>query len=67
MSNILGLWIKNLVDTDAKHKLSAFRTVYNFNTQYDGAAIFFNYKNGATWHMHRILIHQYNYVNHEGV
>ena len=41
MSNIIVLWIKNLLTTDAKCKLSTFRTAYTFNKQDDVASMFF--------------------------
>ena len=40
-SNMIGLWIKKSLTNDAKHMLSAFRTAYNFNNQYDGTAMLF--------------------------
>ena len=41
MSKILVLWIENSFATDVKRKLRAFRSAYTFNTQYDGATMFF--------------------------
>ena len=40
-SNILSLWNKNLLATDAKHKLRAYKTSYSYNSQDDGAVMFF--------------------------
>ena len=37
-SKILGLWIKNYLTTEAKHKLRSFRNSYTFNNQYYGYA-----------------------------
>ena len=42
-SNMIGLWIKKCMTTDAKDKLRAFRTKYNFKYQYHGAAFFFGF------------------------
>ena len=39
--NILGLCIKNFLTTDVNLKLRYFGNSYTFNTQDDGAAIFF--------------------------
>ena len=40
-SNVLGLWIKNYLTTNAKHKIRDFESAYTFNDQYDGAATIF--------------------------
>ena len=40
-SKILGLWINNLLTTDAKHKLRAFRNAHTFNNQDYGDEMFF--------------------------
>ena len=37
---MLGLWIKKLLTTYAKHKLRNFRTAYNFNNQDDEYSFF---------------------------
>ena len=41
ISYMLGLLIKKSLTTDDKRKLRYFRYIYTFNTQYDGAAMFF--------------------------
>ena len=41
ISNIICLWIKNSLNTDAKRKLRYFKTSYTFNNQYHEAVIFF--------------------------
>ena len=47
-SNMLGLCIKNSLATDYSNKLRAFRYAYTFNTQDDGAEIYFcHWKNGT--------------------
>ena len=40
-SKILGLSIKNSLNTNAKSKLKDFKSTYTFNAQYDGYAMFF--------------------------
>ena len=59
MYNIIGLWIKISLSTDAKHKSRAFKSTYTFNAQDDGAEIFFVIvKNGETWYTRRMLNNQ---------
>ena len=38
---MLGLWINNDLTTEAKSKLRAFKTSYNFNNQYEGDSMLF--------------------------
>ena len=38
---MIGLWIKNSLTTDNKRKLRYFKSAYNFNAQFYGAAMFF--------------------------
>ena len=38
---MLGLWIKNSLNTDDKRKLRAFGYLYTLHNQYDGAVVFF--------------------------
>ena len=38
---MLNLWTKNLLTTDVKKNLRAFKTSYTYNNQYDGATMFF--------------------------
>ena len=40
-SKMIGLWIKNYLTTDPKHKLRAFKYAYTFNAQYDGDTMLF--------------------------
>ena len=39
--NMLGIYIKNSLTTDTKHKLRAFNSAYTFKTQYDGDVMLF--------------------------
>ena len=40
-SKMLGLWIKNSMNTNSKRKLRYFKSAYNFNSQYYGSAMLF--------------------------
>ena len=40
-SNIISLWIKNSLNTDAKRKLRYFKTSYTYNNQDYGSVMFF--------------------------
>ena len=57
-SNIIFLWIKNSLTTDTKRKLRAFNYAYTFNTQDDGAAMFFVIFKMVRPDTHRMLRHQ---------
>ena len=38
---MIGISIKNSLTTDSKRNMRDFKSAYTFNSQYDGAAIFF--------------------------
>ena len=64
---MLVLWINISIATDEKCKLRAYKTSYNYNSQYDGSAMLFSFLNGDIWHMIGLIINQDKPENYEAI